>query len=184
MIPITRDQKVAGNDNLLVYAVSGDYADKDLIECYDPSLGNYPTACFQAQFIKYGPVVYQFNEPEELGKALIEIDPQSTHDSAALYKEEEDRKRKRRLGTLEPENPAPVDSGLSKIEPQVEVPVSDVSLGDTPLPPASGATSAPETIVSDPLMSSDSMGVTTSTPERINTPQPSVGEVSSSTPEL
>lgn len=105
MVPISKGDKVFGEQKLRVTMETGEYADVDLIECAD-SASNEPTGVFQAQYVKYGPMVYQFNAPEELGAALVAIDPESTHDAAQLWREDEARRIKRQGGTLAPEDPA------------------------------------------------------------------------------
>ena len=95
MIHIEQNQKIPENENLRVYSISGDYSDNDLILCYELSDPQTPISSLQAQFIAYGSIVYQFNEPEKLGEAIISVDPNSTHDAAILYKEEEARKAKK-----------------------------------------------------------------------------------------
>ncbi len=107
MVTITSNLPIAENETLRVYSPEGDYADTDLILCADVRDVATPVAMLQAQFIKYGGIVYQFNTPEEIGKAIFAVDPNSKHDAVALYREEEARNTARNAGTLEPENPAP-----------------------------------------------------------------------------
>ena len=109
MVPITKDLKISEQESLVVYSPAGDYADTDLILCADAANPSVPTAMLQAQFVKYGPVVYQFSTPEDLGAALVTLDPTSTHDAAALYREDQARKVAREAGTLEPGNPAAIE---------------------------------------------------------------------------
>lgn len=110
MVTLTQDVKIADSPSLVLCSPEGDYQDTDLVlfaEAKDPT---FATAQFQAQFAKYGPVVYQYNTPEELGAALFALDPASTHDSVALYKEEAARDAARKAGTLAPSDPAPADN--------------------------------------------------------------------------
>ncbi len=104
MVPINKGDKVFGEQKLRVTGETGEYADVDLIECADSSSGE-ATGVFQAQYVKYGPMVYQFSTPEELGAAIVALDPKSTHDAAQLWREDEARRIKRMGGTLTPEDP-------------------------------------------------------------------------------
>jgi hypothetical protein len=106
MIHLKKDQIVQENSNLRVLSPTGDYNDDDLIECYDTGTPGLAVGSFQAQFVQYGNMVYRYNEQEELGREIIKLDPNSTHDSAFLFQEDEGRKEKRKLGKLRPENPA------------------------------------------------------------------------------
>lgn len=105
MVTITKSMKIVGDPNLVVYSAEGDYADADLILCADRKNPDLPSAQLQAQYIQYGPIVYQFNSPEELGAAIFAIDAASTHDAVLLYKEDQTRKAARLTGTLEPSDP-------------------------------------------------------------------------------
>ena len=86
MIHIEKEQKIAENENIIVYSPSGDYNDFDLIEYCQIDNPNVALGAFQAQFVKYGGLVYQFNEPAELGDAILAIDPESTHSAASLVR--------------------------------------------------------------------------------------------------
>lgn len=122
MISITQKMRIPEDDSLVIITPDGEYADTDLILCAERSNVSLPTAQFQAQYIKYGAVVYQFNTPEALGAALFAIDPESTHDAVALYREEEARRIAREKGTLKPEDPVAAPDAL-----QQEVPVDQQS---------------------------------------------------------
>ncbi len=101
MIRINKHQEILGEPNIKVFSESGDYTETDLIQCYNIENPDVPISALQAQYIKYGPIVYQYNEPEELGEAISKIDPDSTHDAVLLYKEEESRKLRRDKGNLQ-----------------------------------------------------------------------------------
>jgi len=105
MVPITKGDRLLDVDNFVVLSDSGEYGDFDLILCGDPSSSAESAMMYQAQFVRYGGLVYRFETPETLGEALIAIDPKSTHDAAQLFREDEERRVKREKGTLEPENP-------------------------------------------------------------------------------
>jgi hypothetical protein len=107
MIPIRKNQDVPTRADLQVCADTGEYGDADFILCAKKDRPEFAVEMFQAQFVRYGSVVYQFNTQEELGAALFAADPDSTHDAVALYKEEQARQAARRAGTLEPEKAAP-----------------------------------------------------------------------------
>lgn len=126
MVTITQGQRVPESETLVVTAPSGDYADADLILCGEPG-SSEATGMYAAQFIQYGPLVYQYNTPEELGAAIVALDKNSTHDAAMLYKEEEARRLAREKGTLQPENPVAAPDAI--IEPVVQEtdPVSSMS---------------------------------------------------------
>lgn len=120
MVTVTKTLPIAENPNLAIYSPEGDYADTDLILCEEKNGPGIATAQLQAQYLKYGPVVYQFNTPEELGAALFLIDPESTHDAVLLYKEEEARKAAREQGTLTPSDPvAAPDSNAADVPADV-----------------------------------------------------------------
>lgn len=126
MIAITKGTPVPGNPTHVVVMDSGEYADVDLMLCAPLDNQGTPDAMFQAQFIKYGPVVYQHETPEALGKAIVEIDPSSTHDAAQLFREEEARRLARETGTLAPENAvAAPDAVVEPVEAPTPEPIPE-----------------------------------------------------------
>lgn len=145
MIHIEQHQLVPENSKLRVLSATGDYSDNDAIECYNEDEPEIAVCAYQAQFIKYGGLVYRYNTPEELGAALVQMDPESTHNSALLFKEDEERRLKRLAGTLVPENPVPADENVSPIAQQeavveAEQPVEEAEV----VPPAEEETPAEE----------------------------------------
>lgn len=116
MIQINKNQIVPENPNLRVLSSSGDYGDNDLIECSTLDNPDFALCAFSSSFIKYGNVINQFNDPLELGKKLFEIDPDATHDTVTLFKEEEARRIKREGGDFTPENPVEIDEEKIKEE--------------------------------------------------------------------
>ncbi len=86
MIHIEKDGEVAENINLRVASATGNYEDAALIEVYDVSAPELVAGAFQAQYIKYGSVVYGFNGHMELGAAILKNDPESTHTSASYVR--------------------------------------------------------------------------------------------------
>lgn len=102
-----------GEQKLWVATATGEYADTDLIECVEEGTPS-GAHMFQAQYIKYGSIVYQHNTPEELGAALFGVDPESSHDAVLLYKEDEARRQARSEGVLEPTDPVPAVDALQE----------------------------------------------------------------------
>lgn len=101
MIHIEKDQKIPENDNLRVYSNTGDYEDNDLIQFYDISSPSTIAGAFQAQFIKYGSVIYGFNDAEELGEAILKIDPESNQDNASYVRMKKELLKKLDQGNLD-----------------------------------------------------------------------------------
>lgn len=167
MITILSGQKIAENPDLRVTSPSGDYGDFDLIECESTQDGEAGSFMYQAQFVKYGGIVYRFNTPEELGAELFKLDPDSTHDAATLYREDEERRQRRLAGNLRPENPAPVENEPEPViesenEPVIESEVPNNESASSTPEFAPEATTTPEVINPEPA--------TTSTPEVVVEP--------------
>ncbi len=101
MIHIEKGQSVAENTNLRVLTTTGDYEDSALIECYDLKYPDITAGSFQAQYIKYGSLVYQFNSPKDLGEAILKIDPESTHTAASFVRMTNALLAQMTAGTLE-----------------------------------------------------------------------------------
>ena len=116
MISIQKNQTIPEHPDLRVLYSSGDYGDNDLIECSTIDNPDFALCAFSSSYIKYGNIVNQFSDPLELGKKLIEIDPDCTHDTAILFKEEEARRIKREGGDFTPENPVPTDETVKEAE--------------------------------------------------------------------
>lgn len=177
MITITNKLTITDGPSLVLYSPAGDYQDTDLILYADEQEPGTPIAQFQAQFVKYGPVVYQYNSPEELGEALYTVDPESTHDAVALYKEELARDKARAQGTLTPSDPVPV----------AEVPVSNEEEADTKFFREEAAKAEAS---STPEITGEVLGETTTAPEEplpeVLVPETPVdpGPTSSTTPEV
>lgn len=120
MVPITKGDRVPEAEDLIISAESGDYNDVDLILCAQSSEPEVPTAMYQAQYLRYGNLVYQMDTPEALGAAIVAIEPNSTHDAAQLWREEETRRLAREKGTLVPENQTPAPDSTTPESPQEE----------------------------------------------------------------
>ena len=103
MIHIIRDQELMGNPNLKVASPTGNYEDTALIDFYNIYNPEIIAGAFQAQFVKYGGMVYQFNEPKELGEEILKIDPESTHSSAVFSKMNNELINQIKKGELEPD---------------------------------------------------------------------------------
>jgi len=130
MIHLEKNQAVTGDAGLVVASSTGDYEDNDLVECYSTGTSGAVGASYQAQYVKYGNLVYQYNDPVELGKEILKVDPKSTHTAASYVRMTEELLAKMNNGSLEP---ASLETALSteqdameerRAEPQEET-VSD-----------------------------------------------------------
>lgn len=181
MITITEGQAVAENEGLVVSSKGSDYADTDLILCASKEQPLVPIAMYQAQFVRYGSVVYQFNTPEDLGKALYEIDKDSTHDAVVLFQQQAARDAARAAGTLTPDTGAditavdtvppadpveipPAIDPASSTPPAVETPLASPTTDDT----ATSTLDVPEAPIESGIFDEDSASTsmsTTTTPQ-------------------
>lgn len=172
MVTVTKDLPVPESPTLVVVSPEGDYADTDLILCAERANPSEPIIQMQAQYLRYGPLVYQFNTPEELGAALCAIDPASTHDAAQLWREEEARRLKREQGTLVPEDPTPAPDAIADAPPIAEEEEDDVRFfrqeqeAASSTPPASDAatTTPPMPVIDAGEPAGDVAGAASSTP--------------------
>lgn len=117
MIHIEKDQKVAENEELRVATATGDYEDNALIEFYNVNESNVVAGAFAAQFIKYGSLVYKFNDPKELGVEILKIDSSSTHTSASFVRMSNELLSQMNKGSLEP---ASLDQALATEQTSME----------------------------------------------------------------
>lgn len=101
MIHIQKDQEIPENENIRVFSPTGDYNDTDLIEYYSVEDPAIPQGAFHAQFIKYGGIVYRFNDPKELGAEILKIDPESTHSAASFVRMQNELSKQFDQGSLE-----------------------------------------------------------------------------------
>lgn len=161
MVPIVKGMFVPDAPDLVVVAEDGQYGDTDLIGCGLVTQPSVVACSYAAQYIRYGKVVYQYNTPEELGEALVAIDPKSTHDAAQLYREELARKLAREKGVLAPENPTAAPDAVDPTEPMPEIPAAEADEQQMILD------TDPNNVV-DPSV----LGETVSAPEVIPTPEP------------
>ncbi len=102
MIRITHGQSVQGDTALSVVTATGDYEDTALIECAAGT--GAPVVAYQAQYVRYGNVMYQHSDPVELGRALLAIDPDSTHAAASYVRMSDELLAKMNAGSLEPDS--------------------------------------------------------------------------------
>ncbi len=86
MIHIEQNQKISDSENLFVATATGDYEDNALIEFYEEGKSGIVLGSFQAQYVKYGNMVYKFSGHKELGEEILKIDPDSTHTSASFVR--------------------------------------------------------------------------------------------------
>ncbi len=128
MVHIDQHQAVPEREDLKVFSPTGDYQDNDLIDCYKITDPSFPICSFQAQFIKYGSLVYKFNSEDLLAEEIMKIDPESIHDSVVFYKEDKQRKKMREEGKLKPEKPD------SPVVPEPLPPVQEEEIIPTPIP--------------------------------------------------
>lgn len=169
MIHIEKDGKIYGNENLKVATATGDYEDSALIEFYDVSNTSLVAGAFQAQYIKYGNLVYGFNDPVDLGKAILEIDPESTHTAASYVRMTNELLSQMNSGSLEAKS---LDEVISTEQENMEenrmeennVQVEN-KVQDTVSPEVTESTNEPEVIpeVVVPNEESEVLGDTSST---------------------
>lgn len=136
MIHIKKDDVVADNGNLRVATKTGDYEDTALIEFYDINEPDTVAGAFQAQCVKYGNLVYRFNDPRELGAEILKIDPDSTHSAASFVRLNAELLRQLNNGSLEPsslDEAVAVEKGI--VEEKIEEPVVEDPEPIDPLPP-------------------------------------------------
>ncbi len=101
MIHIENNSEIIENKNLRVASPTGDYEDTALVDFFDISKPGMVAGSFQAQYIKYGGLVYKFNEPSELGEAILKIDPESTHSAASYVRMSKELLAQMNGGTLD-----------------------------------------------------------------------------------
>ncbi|MEK7552449.1 MAG: hypothetical protein AAB534_03475 [Patescibacteria group bacterium] len=111
MIHIEKGQTIKENQNLIVISPTGDYDDTALIESFDVSNPKISTGSYQAQYVKYGNLVYRFNDPKDLGNEILKIDPESEHGAAAFVRMNDELLKRMNDGTMD-------SFSLEKIPPQ------------------------------------------------------------------
>jgi len=104
MIYIEQGQVIPENEKLMVSSPSGNYGDSALIEFYNVDNRDIIVGTYQAQFIRYGSMVYKFNDVKELGEEILKIDPESTHTAASYIRMVNELNGKMDEGSLESES--------------------------------------------------------------------------------
>lgn len=181
MIHIQKDQTIPENENIMVLSETGDYNDTDLIEYYSIDEPGVAKGAYHAQFIKYGGIVYRFNDPKELGAEILKIDAESTHTAASLVRMQNELSKQFDQGSLESNSLNEVlETEQVKMEEEINNNIqnnetentntnsSDLNLGDSQNDTVS------EVVGSD--------NTSTTTPPII--PDLSVDDLSTSTPEV
>ena len=173
MIHIEKGQSVAENTNLRVLTATGDYEDSALIECYDLKNPDVAAGSFQAQYVRYGNLVYQFNGPKDLGEAILKVDPESTHTAASFVRMTNALLAQMTAGTLEAQSlDQVVATEQAAIDEQRTTPLETVTENATSTP----ALSTNETTVDDSPANTETA---TTTPQVNTNQQP---PISNSTP--
>lgn len=185
MITIQKGQSIKEDKNVVVVSASGTYSDYDLIVCEDITDPTRPQMSFQAQYIAYGPMIYQFGDKfEELGKELLVLDPTSNHDAVVYFKDEEVRRLRREGGMIRPAEITPNEilqeqpqsPNMNQPTPSAEnTPVSGTPISESTQQPVQ---SAPATETTTPTATSTSPA---ETPTEV-TPPPATEEVQPTTP--
>jgi len=104
MIYIEQGQVIPENEKLMVSSPSGNYGDNTLIEFYHVDNRDLIIGTYQAQFIRYGSMVYKFNDVKELGEAILDVDPESSHTAASYVRMMNELNGKMDEGSLESES--------------------------------------------------------------------------------
>lgn len=78
MIHLDQGQTVAEHPELVVFDVTGDYDDHDMILCAKADDSSNPYCRFEAQFIAYGGVVYSISDDTQLTNVIDQMDPDNT----------------------------------------------------------------------------------------------------------
>lgn len=117
MIHIEKDQNIVENENLRVSTSTGDYEDGALVEFYNIDSPDVVVGTFQAQYIKYGGMVYTFGGHKELGEAILKIDPESTHTAASYVRMSNQLLAQMEGGSLEPDS---LDQVISEEQTKME----------------------------------------------------------------
>lgn len=161
MIHIEKGESIKDNENLRIKTPSGDYDDADLIEFYDIDDKKNVSGAFQAQYVKYGGLVYMFNSPKELGEAILKIDPESTHTAASYVRISNELLAKMNGGTLEVNSlqdvvnaeQASIDDQAQATEKIEETPAAETSADEEEVEETSEET--PEETVEEPEVPAD-----------------------------
>lgn len=185
MITIQKGQSTKEDKNVVVVSASGTYSDYDLIVCEDITDPTRPQMSFQAQYVAYGPMIYQFGDRfEDLGKELLALDPTSNHDAVVYFKDEEVRRLRREGGMIRPAEITPNEilqeqpqsPNMNQPTPPVEnTPASGTPISESVQQPVQ---STPATETTTPTATSTSP---VETPTEV-TPPPVTEEIQPTTP--
>lgn len=170
MIHIIKGQKIPENDNLIVVSETGDYGDSSFIDYCTTADPDVVAGAFQAQFVRYGGIVYRFNDPKELGAALLKSDPESTHTAASFVRMNNDLLMQMNDGSLEPQS---LQDALSEEKAATEEKMM--------LPEEESTTSTENALIPDPLPDTSVSTTTSATQTSTTTPAVQV-EIGTSTP--
>ena len=186
MIIIQKGQSTKEDKNVVVVSASGTYSDYDLIVCEDITDPTRPQMSFQAQYIAYGPMIYQFGDRfEELGKELLVLDPTSNHDAVVYFKDEEVRRLRREGGMIRPAEITPneilQEQPQSPNMNQPTPPVENTPATGTPISESSVQQPVQNTPVADTTTSTATGTPPVEAPTEI-TPPPVTEEIQPTTP--
>lgn len=174
-VRIYKDQSIPENPDLFVFSPTGDYGPFDLIGTYQKGTPGVQFSSLQAQYVKFGGVVYREKEYidilSQLG--LVDLKPDTlndmlTADQSAIVVD------KNPLDNL-PDTPEPEEATVSATSADNYATTTDSTIPptDTPSPSAMPDTSTGASIDTTTSNSSDGItidtSVSTSTPEA-NTP--------------
>ena len=77
MIYLTKGQKLADNQSMVVYDSTGYYNDGDSVICASAGTPDEPACRYEAKFIAYGGLVYSISDEDELLEQILKLDPKS-----------------------------------------------------------------------------------------------------------
>lgn len=184
MIRLEKNKKSTESKDIIINAETAQYDDNALIECTDRSGVKNVSVAYQAQFLKYGGMVYQYSDNKELGQAILEIDPESTHSAAVYVRTLKQLSEQMDEGSLNPESVKDVVGDEpevlgEEIEEEV-VPEEEEEVEEEPvvIPPldVDVATTTPSIITTTSTPSTDIPDVTVSstTPTIDIEPEPTI----------
>ncbi len=168
MIHIEKDQRVLENENLRIATTTGDYEDGALIEFYNISDPEMVAGSFQAQYVKYGSLVYKFNDHKELGTAILKIDPTSTHTAASYVRMTNELLAQMEGGSLEPTS---LDQALATEQIKMEDAIDNPLVGTSVTTSTQSGSDNQVTDEQFPATNSVIMDTPSSTPISTSTPE-------------
>ncbi len=139
MIYIEQDSLIAEQNNLRVASPSGEYEDTALVAFYDVARPHIELGSYQAQYVKYGSMIYKFNDPKELGEEILKVDPESKHEAAVFVRMSNELLAQMNGGTI-------TDTSLAEIRAQEGLPdVGEVAGVGTAATDTATSTTTPTT---------------------------------------